>query len=703
MLKIQALFIFASILFSAAQGQQPPTPPAPMPALKLAPVLSKKLEGTPRGSVSSADRARAYAKFLEAQRYFWQLANSRRGRSRSVYQANVSASREALVAALEIDPYIAEAYTMISELLISAPPNDIDDAMEVAKLAVGVDQNNFGARRILARLHTFKSGLNADSLNAEQAGIAIEEWKRVATLDPRSAEAWAFLSLFYEKTSKSKERIEALQNWLSAAPPLDGQFFQRVTGGSEALTPENASLKLADAFIGGGKTAEAISILSRLITDDPTNAAAVDMLREAVYSAKGKTSETATQALKNVVDANPSNVSLVSMLAELYADGGRMAEGVKVLRDAATRAPEKATTGTFLVLLGDLFERGDSHAEAISAYEQALSVRGLAGSHAAADDERAFMMQVFQRMVKSAKGAGRANDVAKILERAKRALGPNEDFADRELISFYREGGKRQEALDVVRGLRKKSPREEGLARLEATLVAELGRVDDAVAGFRSYIADRVKAGPQVESKKENGSTSVSVDTAPVDEFSTHLFISQLYTQANRTREAIDSANQALAAAIGSERRQIARLTLASAQQAGGDHAGAESTLREILKESPNNPIALNNLGYFLMERNLKLEEALKMIQEAVSVDPTNPSYLDSLGWAYFKLGKLTDAEKYLKEAAKLNALSSTITEHLGDVYLKQGRTEEARKQWRKALELASERSDVDRIKSKLK
>jgi tetratricopeptide (TPR) repeat protein len=332
-----------------------------------------------------------------------------------------------------------------------------------------------------------------------------------------------------------------------------------------------------------------------------------------------------------------------------------------------------------------------------------LSTRGLADRQATADDERAFLMQVYQRMVRSVKAAGRSSDVPAILERAKRALGPNEDFADRELVSFYRETGKRQEALAVVRALRKKNPREEGLARLEATLMTELGRVDDAVAGFRSYIADRVNGGPSVDSKKEDDRTVVSIDSAPVDEFSTHLFFSQLYTQANRTKAAIDSANQALTVASGTERRQIARLTLASAQQTGGDHAGAEATLREILKESPNNPIALNNLGYFLVERNVKLEEALKMIQEAVSVDPTNPSYLDSLGWAYFKLGKLNEAEKYLKDAAKFDSLSSTINEHLGDVYKKQGRTDEARRQWQKALELASDKSDMERIKGKVK
>ena len=701
MSKILVPLILASILFGAAHGQ-PPTQVPPILAPRLAPALAKKLDGAARDSVSPADRARAYTKFLEAQRHFWRLSNTRRGRSQAVYQANVRSSREALLAAIDINPYIAEAYTILAELSISAPPNDIEDAIELARLAIRVEQNNFGARRILARLHTFKSGLASKDVNTEQAAWAIEEWKRVAALDPRNAEAWGFLSLFYEKTSKPKERIEALQNWVSAAPALDGQFFQRITGGTEALTPENASRKLAEVFITEGKTAEAIAILSQLIADDSSTAEAVDLLREAISSAKSMASDAAIDALRQAVYANPGNVSLTSMLAELYADSGELAEGVKVLRDAAAKTTDRASAGMYLVLLCDLYDRVDSHADAIAAYELALSCRGLADRQPAADDERAFTMQVYQRLVRSAKRSGRTNNVQLILERARRTLGPNEDFADRELISFYREGGKRQEALAVVRGLRMKNPREEGLARLEATLVTELGRVDEAVTGFRTYIADRVKAGTNADMKNEGGSAAISL-APPVDEFSTLLFISQLYTQASRTKEAIDSANQALAAARGPERRQIARLTLASAQQMGGDHTGAEATLRDILKESPDNPIALNNLGYFLIERNLKLEEALRMIQEAVGVDPTNPSYLDSLGWAYFKLGKLAEAEKYLKDAAKFDPLSSTITEHLGDVYLKQGRSEEARRLWQKALELASEKSDLERIKVKLK
>jgi predicted Zn-dependent protease len=180
------------------------------------------------------------------------------------------------------------------------------------------------------------------------------------------------------------------------------------------------------------------------------------------------------------------------------------------------------------------------------------------------------------------------------------------------------------------------------------------------------------------------------------------LFISNLYSQANRGKEAADAANQAYAVARGSERKQIARLTLATAQQNSGDVKGAETTLRELLKETPGNPIALNNLGYFLLERNERIPEAFDLIQQAVKIDPTNPSYLDSLGWAYFKLGKLPEAEKNLKEALRFDSSSGTIHEHLGDVYQKQGKTEQARSSWSRAASLFSDVSDLKRVKGKL-
>jgi Tfp pilus assembly protein PilF len=147
---------------------------------------------------------------------------------------------------------------------------------------------------------------------------------------------------------------------------------------------------------------------------------------------------------------------------------------------------------------------------------------------------------------------------------------------------------------------------------------------------------------------------------------------------------------------------EAALITLSSAQERAGDLKGSEESLRRILAGDPNNATALNNLGYFLVERNERLTEALEMIQRAVRASPANSSFLDSLGWAYFKLGRLDEAERHLKEAARRNASSVAIHEHLGDLYQRQGKLELARTAWQKALSLVNEPTDTARLKAKL-
>ena len=132
-----------------------------------------------------------------------------------------------------------------------------------------------------------------------------------------------------------------------------------------------------------------------------------------------------------------------------------------------------------------------------------------------------------------------------------------------------------------------------------------------------------------------------------------------------------------------------------------GREAEAEAALRKLLQVDPNNALALNNLGYAMVERNEKLEEALVMIQRAVKAAPKNASYLDSLGWAYFKLDKLDEAERYLTEAAQMGA-SPLILDHLGDAFQKRGKTAQARDVWQKALMLPTTKDLADRIKAKL-
>lgn len=682
----------------SAGGQTPAASASPTPnaTIKLSRILAAKLV-VPSAPVSQENAAKAYTKLLEGERFLWKVKNIRGRRDPGLQQQNIRDARLALQDAVAANPRLAEAYTALAELAITAPPTDVDEAIELATLALKINKDNFGARRILARLYTFKSGLGTRALDSATTAKAVDEWKFVASLDPRYMEAWAFLAEFYERQENHLERIAALEKWRSSASAIDTQFYRQMTGGRSSLSPETATLKLGEAFLKAGKSREAIDILSEIIADEPDNESALELLRQALRSGGGANSEKAVSALKQVIAANPGNAALVAVFAEAFGRTGRLEEAAQVIEQAAEKVArtDKETAAAHYISLGELYERADRPSDAKAAYETSIRVRAIDSGTELSDEERIFLGSVFQRLIRVARQAGRDLDVLAVIERSRKVFGPDDGFADRELIAFNRDSGKRNEALKIIAARRLKLPFDEGLARQEATLVAELGRIDEAVVGYRKFMASRAGAPP-------GSSPAAAISQPPLDTFSSLLFISTLYSQANRGKEAVEAANQALIAAKGSERRQIARLSLATAQQMSGDFASAETTLRDIIRESPNNPIALNNLGYYLLERNERFDEALLLIKQAVDTDPTNPSYLDSLGWAYFKLGKFGEAELYLREALRLDPSSATINEHLGDVYAAQSKSEQAKASWQRSLNLASESKEVERLKKKL-
>ncbi|WP_170367605.1 tetratricopeptide repeat protein [Ruegeria arenilitoris] len=133
----------------------------------------------------------------------------------------------------------------------------------------------------------------------------------------------------------------------------------------------------------------------------------------------------------------------------------------------------------------------------------------------------------------------------------------------------------------------------------------------------------------------------------------------------------------------------------------------AEADFRRALELNPDQPQVLNYLGYSLVERQEKLEEALDMIERAVSIQPDSGYIVDSLGWVLFRLGRYDEAVEHMERAVELMAVDPVVNDHLGDVYWAVGRTREADFQWRRALsfidpEDTDGEADPDRIRRKL-
>ena len=133
-----------------------------------------------------------------------------------------------------------------------------------------------------------------------------------------------------------------------------------------------------------------------------------------------------------------------------------------------------------------------------------------------------------------------------------------------------------------------------------------------------------------------------------------------------------------------------------------GDFVAADVDLRQALTLNPEEPQVLNYLGYSLVDRGEKLDEALGMIERAVAARPDSGAILDSLAWAYFRLGRYQDALKPMEQASLLEPVDPVVTDHLGDVYWAVGRTREATYQWRRALSYGPEEKEAVRIRQKI-
>lgn len=128
----------------------------------------------------------------------------------------------------------------------------------------------------------------------------------------------------------------------------------------------------------------------------------------------------------------------------------------------------------------------------------------------------------------------------------------------------------------------------------------------------------------------------------------------------------------------------------------------AEADFRRSLDLNPDQPQVLNYLGYSLVEKQVKLDEALTMIETAVAKRPDSGYIVDSLGWVLYRLGRYEEAVGHMERATELMPVDPIVNDHLGDVYWAVGRKLEAEFQWHRALSFDPEEKDAERIRRKL-
>lgn len=173
------------------------------------------------------------------------------------------------------------------------------------------------------------------------------------------------------------------------------------------------------------------------------------------------------------------------------------------------------------------------------------------------------------------------------------------------------------------------------------------------------------------------------------------------HRRGDRSREAASAYGRALALAGAKAGWPLYFLRGSSLEQAG-DWAAAEPDLRAALAKAPQEPVVLNYLGYSLLDRGQKPDEAAALIERAAALRPDDGGIIDSLGWSLYRRGRYAEAVAQLEKAATLAPADATITAHLGDALWQVGRRIEARFRWRAAYDLDPAAADRPALKAKL-
>lgn len=270
-------------------------------------------------------------------------------------------------------------------------------------------------------------------------------------------------------------------------------------------------------------------------------------------------------------------------------------------------------------------------------------------------------------------------DIAVLYLRLALYLSPNLDLAKIVLADRFEELAKFEDAVGVYGSLDKESPYRAAAAVQIALDETRLGRNDQAISELQA------------------------LTSATPGDATAWTALGDAYRNEEKFAAAANAYDRAVAL-VGADKANAWPLYYARAIAEERSHRwdAAEGDLKHALQLSPDQPQVLNYLGYSWVDQGRNLPQALNMLEKAHSLSPLDGYIADSIGWAYFKVGRYQDAVKALENAILLVPGDSTVNEHLGDAYWRIGRKLDARFQWSHALAFNPDATEKAQLEKKL-
>jgi len=426
------------------------------------------------------------------------------------------------------------------------------------------------------------------------------------------------------------------------------------------------------------------------------------------------------------------------LLGRRYESSGDADKAVAAYKQALKLAPDSAE---LRAELAGLYAREDRAADAVEAAEEALK------KDPANREANRILGSIYAALAEQRQSLRPGDDPALYVPRAIAALERAraegaEPGLDLTLARLYLQTKAYDKAIPLLRRVELEQPGSPELALMIATAEEGAGRITDAIATLRDAVQENPKffrglimlaelsekhgdwesaasaytraqeLNPRIDLATRRGAALINAGKAaaardllrpaaakPSAETLTLYLYAVALRQTGDLAGAEDAARRLRSAAPEDPRGMYA---LAQVLEARKDFDGAEKELRDILQRDAEDATALNYLGYMLAERGQRLDEAVSLVQRALKLEPGNPSFLDSLGWAYYRQGKLDLADPPLTEAASKMPNNSVIQDHLGDLRFKQRRFADAAAAWERSLTGDGESIDRTVIEKKI-
>ncbi len=508
----------------------------------------------------------------------------------------------------------------------------------------------------LAYYHFLKA---QQDLGADDVAAAIDEYEMALKNDPESATMEIELATLYQRQGNVKQALAHAEKSLKLDPKQQEAYFL-----------------LAGLHVGLNQLDDAIREYERILQLDPESREARLFL--ATLYAQQRRYPKAIHTIQGLLRLDPQLVVGHYYLGRIYLETDRLSEAKKEFFLVLTMDPNFIPA---MFDLGVTLEREHRYSRALSMYRRILRSQPR-NSRVWASIARLYLVM------------NRYGDAQKVFQKI-RTLERNDPAVNFNIGLIYLEQKLPDSAIRYLRPLLSHPRYQERARYFIAMALEEKGDLKAAAREYQlvsrsdeHFIQARLRmayltfqTGDKVRARQIINNL---LTLAPKQE-EIYLTSSYFYEEDNQWDQAI----QALKAGLGKVERPVEihfRLAVLYEKQHKRDDSIQE--IKKVLKLEPNNPDAQNFLGYTYAESGINLDEAEKLVREALQAKPNSGHIIDSLGWVFYKKGQYGKAVAELERAHHIMPHDGTVAEHLGDAYFQQKRYRDALRTYRHALRL---------------